>query len=294
MSVVTRLGELPAYQHELLEQWLPGAEVVTDHSWGLVERHVLEVVHDGERYVVKAGGPDDHHMDRELRAHREWLTPWISMGRSSTLVHADDAARLLVTRYLPGDLVEGTPAATEPTVFRQAGELLAVLHGQSSVVAEEYEARQAAGCLAWLDKEHRIAPDVEDRLRAEIASWDTDLPTTLVPTHGDWQPRNWLLHGGVVSVIDFGRADLRPAQSDLARLAAQDFRRDPALEDAFLSGYGSDPRSPGGWRRQQAREAIATAVWAHLVGDERFEAQGHRMIAEALDATPDPRRRARR
>jgi hypothetical protein len=29
-------------------------------------------------------------------------------------------------------------------------------------------------------------------------------------------------------------------------------------------------------------EAIGTAVWAHQVGDERFESQGHRMIADAL------------
>jgi hypothetical protein len=31
------------------------------------------------------------------------------------------------------------------------------------------------------------------------------------------------------------------------------------------------------------REAIGTAVWAHLVGDVAFEAQGHRMLAEVLD-----------
>ena len=103
-----------------------------------------------------------------------------------------------------------------------------------------------------------------------------------MPTHGDWQPRNWLHHDGTVSVIDFGRADLRPAYTDLARLDAQDFRRDPALERAFLDGYGADPREPASWHRQRVREAVGTAVWARLVGDEEFEAQGHRMIAEAL------------
>lgn len=30
-------------------------------------------------------------------------------------------------------------------------------------------------------------------------------------------------------------------------------------------------------------EAIGTAVWAYQVGDERFERQGHRMVAEALE-----------
>lgn len=65
--------------------------------------------------------------------------------------------------------------------------------------------------------------------------------------------------------------------------AAQEFRRDPRLEAAFLDGYGADPREPQAWRRIRVREAIGTAVWAHLVGDVAFEAQGHRMLAEVLD-----------
>jgi hypothetical protein len=86
----------------------------------------------------------------------------------------------------------------------------------------------------------------------------------------------------VVSVIDFGRADLRPALTDFTRLAAQQFRTDPALESAFLDGYGGDPREPDAWRRNSVREAIGTAVWAYEVQDESFEQQGHRMIADAL------------
>jgi thiamine kinase-like enzyme len=261
--------------------WLPGARVVRDHSWGLVERRVLEVDHDGETYVVKAGGPDDHHMLRELRAHREWLTPWASRGRAPALVHHDEEALLLVTRYLPGELVEGTDAADDPEIYRQAGRLLGLLHDQPGAGDPEYEARANRKTLRWLDQDHRIEPEVQQQVRAEIASWPAP-PVMLVPTHGDWQPRNWLHHDGTVSVIDFGRADLRPAYSDLTRLAAQDFRRDPTLESAFLDGYGTDPREPTAWHREQVREAVATAVWAHQVGDERFEAQGHRMIAEAL------------
>jgi Phosphotransferase enzyme family len=272
---------LSARQRVLLADWLPGARVVRDHSWGLVARTVLEVEHDGTTYVVKAGGPDDHHMTRELRAHREWLFPWTSRGRAPTLVHHDDAALLVVTRFLPGQLVEGSAAAEDPEVHRQAGILLSLLHDHPAVVDEHYESRENCKMIGWLEREHRIAPDVEQRLRDEIAAWP-EPPATLVPTHGDWQPRNWLHHDGIVRVIDFGRADLRPASTDLARLAAQAFRRDPALERAFLDGYGSDPREPAGWHRQQVREAIGTAVWAFSVGDERFEAQGHRMIADAL------------
>jgi thiamine kinase-like enzyme len=268
-------------QRRLLHDWLPGAEVVTDHSWGLVGTTVLELRHDGTQYVAKAGDPADHHIAREVRAHREWLEPWTSRGRAPQLVRADAEAKLLLTRYLPGELVQGSDHEELPDTYRQAGELLARFHQQLAVEDPEFEARELAKSLAALGKPHHIAPELTERLRAEIESWPTPA-TTLVPTHGDWQPRNWLVHRGVVSVIDFGRAGLRPAFTDFARLAVQQFQRNPALESAFLQGYGTDPREPEAWHRNRLREAIGTAVWAYQVRDEGFEQQGHRMIAEAL------------
>jgi len=258
---------------------------VTDHSWGLVGTTVLELRHDGTHYVAKAGDPADRHIAREVRAHREWLQPWTSQGRAPQLVQADAEAKLLLTRYLPGELAQGTSYEQLPDTYLQAGELLALFHQQLAVEDLEFEAREKAKTLAALGKPHRIAPELTERLRAEVETWPTPATTpatTLVPTHGDWQPRNWLVHGGVVSVIDFGRADLRPALTDFARLAVQQFQGNPGFESAFLQGYGSDPREPDAWRRNRLREAIGTAVWAYQVRDEGFEQQGHRMIAEAL------------
>lgn len=276
-----RVGELTVRQRELLNGWMPGAETVCDRSWGLVGTTVLELLHDGGRYIAKAGDTDDHHIARELHAHRAWLGPWTSRGRAPSLVHADDDAKLLVTGYLPGDLLLGHPDEFEPDLYRQAGALLAALHGQQEVHDPQFELRLRAKVTRALDGPHRIAPDVEARLRADVASWPMPV-ATLVPTHGDWHPRNWLVRDRVLSVIDFGRAELRPALSDLVRLAAQQFHAAPALESAFLDGYGSDPREPGAWRRQRMLEAVGTATWAYQVGDERFEQQGHRMIADVL------------
>jgi aminoglycoside phosphotransferase (APT) family kinase protein len=70
-----------------------------------------------------------------------------------------------------------------------------------------------------LDKPHRIAPAPEARLREIVSSWPAG-PVVLVPTHGDWQPRNWLLHEGRISITDFGRAAMQPALSDWLRLQA--------------------------------------------------------------------------
>lgn len=197
------------------------------------------------------------------------------------MVEADDDAKLLLTQYQPGELVEGGEYEWRPDTYVQAGRLLALLHEQLAVEDPDFEAREQKKMLAWLAKPHRIAPDLAERLRDEVQSWPTP-PATLVPTHGDWQPRNWLVDKGIVSAIDFGRADLRPAMTDFARLAAQQFRADPTLESSFLEGYGGDPCESAAWRRNRIREAISTAVWAYQVGDESFEQQGHRMIDEAL------------
>ncbi|MFE6971493.1 phosphotransferase family protein [Isoptericola sp. NPDC057653] len=272
-------------QRELLATWLPGARVEADMSWGLVETTVLRVAAGGRTVVAKAGGESDHHIAREIRAHREWTGPWLADAgdRVGRLLHADADARLLVTTYQPGRLVQDVPAAaSDPGTYEQAGRLLAALHGQLAVEDVEHEARADANAERRLAQEHRIAPGDVARLRALIRSWPTP-PAVLVPTHGDWQARNWLVDdGGTVRVIDLGRADLRPAASDLDRLAAREFRRHPDAEAAFFAGYGRDPREPAAWFRSRVREAIGTAVWAYQVGDEEFEAEGHRRVAEVL------------
>jgi len=270
-----------------MNSWLPGATVERDCSWGLIGTTVLQVRgSDGAAYIVKAGDADDHHLARELAAHRQWVDVWVCSGQAPRLVRADDEAKLIVTEFLPGELVVGTSYEWALDTYRQAGQLLARFHGQCSVLDDgEFEMRQKESALAWLRRPHRIADDIVALLVDDIEKWPAP-PSVVVPTHGDWQPRNWLIDDDVVRVIDFGRADVRPPSTDLARLAAQQFRTMPALETAFFEGYGTDPRQPDAWRRLRIHEAVGTAAWAYKVGDESFEQQGHRMIAEVLADQP--------
>lgn len=279
--MTNHLESLTAPQRELLEVWLPGFEVEADMSWNLVETTVLRALAGGQTVVIKAGGASDGHIEREIHAHREWTGPWVRNGRAARLLYADADAKLLVTEYLPGTLVQGTAAAAEMDTYGQAGELLRVFHDQFAFEDPDYEPRMNAKALTWMDGRHRIEPAIEQELRAMVRSWPT--PTAVcAPSHGDWQTRNWLQDNGMVSVIDFGRAALRPAAEDFERLAVQEFVWHSGAEAAFVSGYGKDPREPEAWFRQRVRSAIGTACWAHLVGAEDFEAQGHRMIAAVL------------
>lgn len=278
---MTDLPRLTSEQQGLVWEWLSEAELIADLSWELMGTAVLHLrTPDGDR-IVKAGGPDNHHIGRERTAHLGFTGPWVAQGRAARMLASDLDVNMLLLDYLPGELVQGHPAEDDPETYRQAGGMLAEFHGQAARMDDDYEGRMTQKALALLDTPHRIAPETVDRLRERLLAAKPQ-PVTLVPTHGDWHPRNWLIDRGVVRAIDFGRFDWRPAFTDLARLAVRQFANDPALEAAFLDGYGHDPRTPELWRILLVREAIGTAIWAYQVGDEAFELEGHRMIASAL------------
>lgn len=276
-------GRLAAEQVARVREWLGPVRLLRDMSWNQLDTTVLRVTDGTGEFVVKASGRTSHHLLREITAHEDAVAVLAATGHAPRLLHADRERRVLVTRYLPGELVEGTAAEHDPEVHRQAGRLLRVLHAQAGRLDAEFERSATAKTLAALDRPHRMDPAQADGVRSLLAEY-SPRPVVVVPTHGDWQPRNWLVDAGVVRVIDFGRHDRRPAMSDLCRLAVQQWRTDARLEAAFVDGYGSDPRDPEVWPVLQVREAVGTAVWAHEVGDGRFEHQGLRMLREALGA----------
>ncbi|MFK4788346.1 phosphotransferase [Microbacterium sp. ZW T5_56] len=269
-------------QASLVHTWIGDASLVADMSWNLdtVVLHVRTAA--GDR-IVKAAGPQaHHHLRREIAAHEGATRPLLEAGKTGQMLHADADAGVILLEYQEGILVEGSPAEYAADTYRQAGELLRLLHGQGSRLDDDLEAQENAKTLAWLERPHRVPSTVADEAR-RILNAAPARPVRIVPTHGDWQPRNWLIDRGTVRVIDFGRFGWRPPQTDLARMDARQWLIAPGLEAAFLDGYGDDPRDET-WNLEKLRQAIATAVWAHQVGDEAFEAQGHRMLTAALTA----------
>jgi len=265
-----------------LSRWLPDARLQADLSWNLTDTVVLEIASGLGRFIVKAAGPANSHVGREITAHQGATACLAENGRAARMIKHDRAANILVTEYLDGTLAVGSDAEFDADVHRQAGALLRTFHDQAARCDDDAEARATAKALAWLDQPHRIDPHTVDGLRRILASYGPR-PVKVVPTHGDWSPRNWLVDRGMVKVIDFGRFDFRPALSDFCRLAARQWRKNTDLEQAFLDGYGTDPRDLELWAIFTLREAIGTAVWAYQVGDEPFENEGHRMIADALN-----------
>jgi hypothetical protein len=95
-------------QQARLDEWLPGHVVVRDHTWGLVDRDVVEVSHEGAAYLVKAGGPSDGHMAREIRAHGS------CRGGSSTAIPPPTTRRPTTRRASCWRCSTTSPVTTTP------------------------------------------------------------------------------------------------------------------------------------------------------------------------------------
>jgi len=110
-------------------------------------------------------------------------------------------------------------------------------------------------------------------------------PVRLHFTHGDYQPRNWLVHEGRIAVIDFGRGAQRSWVSDLVRLRSKDFHGRPELESAFMRGTGRelDGSALAALELETIREAIGTVVWSRGIGDNDFEQHGRVMVRRLLE-----------
>lgn len=275
-------GLLEAPQESRLGQWLGKYQLLEDLSWGLLDTKVLHLRAAGSDFILKSAGPSNHHLTREFIAHAGYTGSLVERGIAAPLRFCDEPLRLLVLDYLPGRLIDHTPWAYEPDIHFQAGVALRLIHDQAQEIDGTYEAKLVAKSCRFLASEHRIDEAVLRRAMKILRSY-RPRPAMLVPTHGDWQPRNWLVENGLLRVIDFGRFEFRPAASDFARLASQQWLNHAELEANFLRGYGKDPRDSHSWPLMLLREAIGTAVWAYQVGDRDFEAQGHQMLNDALE-----------
>lgn len=276
-------SEVPISLNNWVQSVIGPFDICKDMSWGLVDTTVLHVRSrtGGPEYVVKWAGLENHHINREITAHESFTAPLVSARVCPILTVADRESNILITSYLPGTLLQGAPSEYDPHIWVQAGRALRLLHAQSSITDPDFETNANSQTLRWLDSDHRIPAEQVRQIRS-LMKRPPASESALVPTHGDFHPRNWLTDNGTFKVIDFGRADYRPAYTDLHRMAARYWNTHPNLAEAFFHGYGTDPRSDEVWNLSCVREAVGTAAWAYHVGDFAFEAEGLAQLHDVL------------
>src|SRR5687767_4673361 len=99
-------GRLSEQQAQLARMSLGTPEVISDLSWGQADTKVLHVRTHDRRVIVKAGGPDNHHIGREITAHESYTGPLVASGRVGRMLHSSRNSNVLVLEYLEGELVE--------------------------------------------------------------------------------------------------------------------------------------------------------------------------------------------
>ena len=160
--------------------------------------------------------------------------------------------------WLPGQSLASQwnrPAAELCAAVREAGELLAALHGQGPLKLPTTTPEAQLAALSKLPAElAALSPQLADQTRDLVAnalSLYGKLDRPITSLHGDFTP-DQILTGDRVALIDFDNAVLGPAEQDLGTFLAHlekagcDGRLDPAaaqcLFDELLTAY----RSAGG------------------------------------------------
>ncbi len=169
--------------------------VEADTSWDIREATVLRVRYTDQLFTVKVGANYAYPIERELRAHPTYTRPLSAIGRAPQLLCSNKSAHVAIMTHLSGELVEGTPREWDPGIYREAGRLLRIFHNTESRIDKGYE---HALRLRTLNRLTEIPPgasplprDIEQAARFYLENF-TPQPTKIVPTHGDYQPRNWL------------------------------------------------------------------------------------------------------
>jgi hypothetical protein len=243
----------------------------------------------GLTWFVKRHG-DRERYEAELLAYREWVP---ALSNSAPRLRAfSDSLTTVILSAVPGDPapwpaqeaggLSDAERSAEQAIQRHAGVLLRQLHG----------ARTALPCndfgVAKIEEFDRLRPLAASLLtqrelefaRSEVAALDGIPCTGLVPCHRDYTPRNWLVNGGALYVIDFEWSRMDAWISDLARLHLGVWANRPDLREAFLSGYG---RHVGDADREILHGcAVITAVWLLIKAHETRQASFEDASREAL------------
>ena len=123
---------------------------------------------------------------------------------------------------------------------RDAGVVLRRLHDAEAFgPCDDLLAEKEAELDEWITRGSPFLSKSEGDLARWCVRALADLPPPeRVPCHRDFTPRNWLVAGGRVHVIDFEETRPEPWVVDFGRMAIGWWGHAPHLMDAVEEGYG--------------------------------------------------------
>lgn len=194
-----------------------------------------------------------------------------------SVVRPDDPAPTLVLGHDVTFWPYVTPSE-RPVDFEQLGADCRLAHNHAAQVRAVLDTHQVdqrrlrdlqldkiSDRLEFLRQHKALDSDMYRRLKdihTDLCErWPSDDSDVIV--HGDMHPGNVLVDDSGQYLIDFDQASLGPRAWDVVPLINQQkfYRTDPAILDAFVAGYGADPRLDPGVQVMSDSRALSNATW---------------------------------
>jgi hypothetical protein len=179
------------------------------------------------------------------------------------IAYLDDLAILVQTEAPGRCLYEwlSDPADDDTGPAGNAGRWLGKLHqtklrSRDGVLPVDFEQHKLTGyCTELSEVLPNLATRLVDCTQGALAQLAAVKKVRLVPTHGDYQPKNIYVDGSRVTVIDWDRGALAHPARDVGHFVGQcltmaysklgSFEPGTRWNDAFLTGYAET--APAGW-----------------------------------------------
>lgn len=216
-------------------------EVADDLTASPLVARVLRVKTRSDEFSIVKWYSAVSDYQRELDALTSY-TPALGSDAPKLIDH-DDVFQMLLLSEVHGEPAIASDAAWDPVIHYRAGVLIRRLHESAPPVSSDQFARQCAA--RFEDAAAELDGVIDSHLLSEarlLIARAMDIEAhSLVPTHRDNHPRNWMVDpGGHVRLIDFANAEYDPWIVDVLLLEQDYWRSNPSLKVAFLSGYDRD------------------------------------------------------
>lgn len=226
---------------------------LTNRNWRLTA---------GEQdFVLRApGASSQRYLSRAQEFHNAAVAA--ELGIAPALLHADAATGVMLQPFLADARALAPEDFAVPEIAAKIGALLGRLHRSGRVFQGEMQAFPIIDTYLALAADDRLRR-LRDRCAPIRAALEAH-PATLVPSHIDPNPANFLLRAdGTLLLIDWEYAAMCDPAWDNAAIV-MDGRIDQA---AFAAGYGAQPSESRLWLMRAALHLVAGSwTFAEIAG----------------------------
>ncbi len=217
-------------------------EEVEIESLGSLTNASYKILAGDAAYVLRLPGDDTwEYIDRRAEEHNSRVAA--SAGLGAEVLYFDAGSGTMVSRYIPGETLDGSGLARDAGTLVRVARVLRRLHGLGRAFESRFDAfTMIRRCRELLRRSRLRLPagyaDAERGVAAVRRALEAS-PVPLVPCHNDPWPHNFIDAGGRLYLIDWEFSGMNDPFWDLAHLSTEAGfgpKQDRALMQAYFGG----------------------------------------------------------